>query len=424
LKSGERRATRWLGTLTDIDARKRAEDQQRIVGEASALLASSLDYEARLADVAELIVPMLADGCAIDLLDERGVLRRVAASDADPQKRDLVARMRALPPPPPDAPVHRIFASRRATVAPRVTPEDLAANARSDDHREILLGLGPRSLIVAPMRARGKAIGMLWLYCSSSGRAYDDSSLAIAQELANRVALAVDNARLYRDAQNAVRLRDEFLSIASHELKTPLTPLKLQIARLRREVPGESAASKLEVAERQVDRLTRLITQLLDVSRIQGERLELEPETTDLVRVVKDAVAEHARELAHKGCEVKLDTPRELAGSWDRMRLDQVVSNLLSNAIKYGQGKPIEIRVEATPDEAILSVRDHGIGIDDANQARIFGRFERAVSVRHYGGFGLGLWIARKVVEASGGSIDVTSAPGQGSTFRVRLPRR
>ena len=170
-------------------------------------------------------------------------------------------------------------------------------------------------------------------------------------------------------------------------------------------------------------RIISLTEELLDVSRITSGRLALEPEETDLGQLVGE-VAERWKDAARRaGCALRIDAPQGVNGLWDRSRLDQVATNLLSNAIKFGEGKPIEIRIEPDTDRVQLIVRDHGIGIPPEDQARIFDRFERAVSKQSYGGIGLGLWIARQIVEAHGGRIEVASEAGQGSTFRVELPK-
>jgi len=238
----------------------------------------------------------------------------------------------------------------------------------------------------------------------------------------NVAALEVIEAQL----QEAVRTRDEFLSIASHELKTPLTSLSLQIDQLRRKLRGghldPSTPALLEAAKRQMVRLNDLIEQLLDVSRIATRRLTVHSDDADLAEIARD-ICERFRpqaEAARSPLEVQADNP--VPGRWDRLRIEQVLGNLLSNAIKYGRGKPISVGVTAAEGMGRLAVHDEGIGIAHGDLSRIFGRFERAVSSRHYGGLGLGLYIAHEVVEAHGGSILVQSEPGRGSTFTVLLP--
>ncbi|AUX40049.1 signal transduction histidine kinase [Sorangium cellulosum] len=237
--------------------------------------------------------------------------------------------------------------------------------------------------------------------------------------------------RLNRELQEAVRVRDDFLSMASHELRTPLFTLALQIDGLaraaggRRDAPApERLLSRIDVARRQVKRLEQLVGGLLDFSRISAGKLALDLQEVSLAGLLRDVEARFSDDLKAAGCKlsVRLDGCEDVVGRWDPMRLDQVLTNLLSNAIKYGAGAPIEIEAARRGDHVRVAVIDHGIGIDPDAQARIFERFERAVSSGHYSGFGLGLWIVHHIVERLGGAIRVSSAPGQGATFTVELP--
>jgi signal transduction histidine kinase len=278
-----------------------------------------------------------------------------------------------------------------------------------------------------PLLVRGQPIGALSFVSSRHG--YDARHLALAQELARHAALAIDNARLYREARDAIRLREEFLSIASHELRTPITAIQLHVQELLRTlarhpegIAPERLRRSLEVADRQVKRQMHMVNELLDVSRMGAGRLVLRPEPVDLAILVREVAERFEQELARTGSRLTVEAPAPVPGRWDRLRLEQVVTNLVSNAVKYGQGKPIGLTVEAADGRARLAVRDAGLGIAPEHLERVFGRFERAVSERHYGGFGLGLWIAREIIESMGGHISVSSQLGVGSTFRVELP--
>jgi signal transduction histidine kinase len=218
----------------------------------------------------------------------------------------------------------------------------------------------------------------------------------------------------------AVRARDDFLSVASHELRTPLTSLQLQIQLVRR--GKRDAAGALEVANRQTQRLAKLIEKLLDVSRVRGGALSLDPEPIDAAALARDVAAREEADAHRAGTALLVDAPEPLVGRWDRAALDQVLSNLLQNAIKYGAGKPVSVRAQREGASAVLVVQDHGIGIAPEDHQRIFERFERAASSRNYSGLGLGLWIAREIVSAHGGRLSVVSSPGSGATFRVELP--
>jgi signal transduction histidine kinase len=232
------------------------------------------------------------------------------------------------------------------------------------------------------------------------------------------------------ERNRAVDARDEFLSIASHELRTPLTALSLHLQtllrRLRRtgDTPSHAELTgTVDSANRLVARVAKLTNDLLDISRVTTGRFQLHPEDMDLAALVRESVARFADQLKSVGCDLDLHVEGPVTGRWDPARLDQVIDNLLSNATKYGAGKPVELWLRDRGQRVELAIRDHGIGIDPADQARIFGQFERAVSPRRFAGFGLGLWITRRVVEAHGGTIRLTSTPGHGSTFTIELPR-
>ncbi len=230
-------------------------------------------------------------------------------------------------------------------------------------------------------------------------------------------------------AQEAVRLRDEFISIASHELRTPLTALQLQIQTADRILRKSGfnidfLSNSLDLSISQVKRMTQLIGTLLDVSRIASGKLELSVEEFDLYKLMEEVVARFSNEAHSKKITISLIGMGDFRGAWDRLRIDQVVTNLLSNAMKYGNGRPIELRLASQDSQVSISVHDQGIGINDENKERIFNRFERAVSSKSYGGLGLGLYISKEITAAHGGNISVESQPGKYTTFTVTLPRQ
>ena len=408
----------------DAKARRRAERaalRASLLADAGKMLATSSEYARALPDVAALAAERVADACLFHLahggapawivghrdgavaarltetlagtgLDDADVLGAAAAMRrADPQVRTL----------------------ERRRLAAAGTP--LAEAARA---------LGARASLAAPLSGRGQTLGVVVLLRARGRFAADD--VRLGEDLARVVSATIENARLHERAQEAVAARDEFLSIASHELKTPLTSLVLHADSLRaaaRRGQVEQVGRKAEVIRRNVDRLSRLVTSLLDISRISAGRLDLEIEEVDLAEVARDVAARFDDEARRAGCTLRIRADDPVVGRWDRMRVDQVATNLLSNAIKYGAGKPVELVVEGDGPRAILSVRDHGIGISEEDQRRIFQRFERAVSKRNYGGFGLGLWIVRQIVESLGGRVRVQSAPGGGSLFTVEFRR-
>jgi signal transduction histidine kinase len=286
--------------------------------------------------------------------------------------------------------------------------------------------------------ASSRDAGPLVKVCASHARALPTESYASldAEQRLREIACLQQRARaleteiarrerVERALMEAVRARDEFLSIAGHELRTPLTVLQLQLESLEARMDGGDAGlfERLGKAARSATRLGTLVNDLLDVSRIGSGRLMVERQPMDLVTVVHDAVERVAEAAARAECRVRVLAPESMPGVWDQPRIEQVVGNLISNAIKYGPGAPIEVIVEGCERTALLAVRDHGIGIALDDQARVFERFERAASPLNFGGLGLGLWIVKQVVEAHEGSIRLDSELGQGSTFTVRLPR-
>lgn len=293
--------------------------------------------------------------------------------------------------------------------------------------RQPLWPAGARAIV--PLVAGERVFGVV-AFGFTGPRAFCEEDRAFVLALARQCSSAFERARLFEETQGAIRLRDEFLAIASHELRTPLTALKLQLQSAQRLVgkavhgeAGDKLASHLVKAGGHTGRLTKLIDELLDVSRITSGRLPLTLEQVDLSALAKEVCGRFPDERSRGGAPLRLHTPGPVRGRWDRMRVDQVITHLLANALKYGQGKPVEVTVEQDGPIARLIVRDQGIGIAPEDQARIFGRFERAVSQRHYGGFGLGLWMVRRVVEALGGGIRVESRPNAGSSFIVELPQ-
>jgi PAS domain S-box-containing protein len=246
----------------------------------------------------------------------------------------------------------------------------------------------------------------------------------VTRDLTDRQRQEQERLRLAQ-AEEAIRLRDEFLSIASHELKTPLTALQLQIQGLR-ERSGEldtRLVSKIDRAARSTERLTALVETLLDVSRLTTGQFRLNLQQVDLSEVVHEACERLRDSATQADCALTLRADHAVIGTWDRLRLEQVVSNLVSNAIKYAAQTPIEVHVSQEGETAILEVRDRGPGVPEDALPRIFNRFERATEMRHFGGLGLGLYVVQEIVKAHDGTVTARNLPEGGACFTVRLPR-
>jgi signal transduction histidine kinase len=265
-------------------------------------------------------------------------------------------------------------------------------------------------------------LGALCLMSTGAHRRYGEVDKAFMEELAGRAALALDNARLLTEAQDAL----ELIGVAAHDLGNPLASLQLRLLRLRRMATisqDTRAREGMEGAAAETQRLVRLVRNLLDLSRLSAGRMTLEREPVDLAELAREVVARHADEASAAGCALTLSVDASPAGEWDRLRLDRVLTNLVSNALKFGRGQPVEVRVHGDAQHARLTVKDHGIGIPAEAQQRLFGRFQRLHAGGPHPGTGLGLYIVRQLLEAHGGSVRVQSQPGEGAEFTLELPR-
>lgn len=403
------------------EARARAEASEArtaLLASFSETLAGSLELDETLGAALSQLLPSFGRWAVVDL-DSNGVVTRASAAHVDPGVSQALATLQ--------------------TASPRPT-EDVAC-ARSPLGRaglEMLGGQGASALLsdcvdgsvlVLPLKAHQKRQGRLVVGRGADMPPFSEAELALGRQLASRMAIALDNAHLYRQATDAIRVRDNLLSIASHELKTPLTSITLSIDLLRRLAQkAPDAALRAEVARRaestwkQMEWLSSLVDELLDVTRINAGKLELRRESFDLGALVTDVVERFEHEFDQAACRVTVEVTGDVTGSWDRARVEQVIVNLLTNAAKYGAGKPVDVTV-VREDGVELRVRDRGIGVAGDEQERVFSAFERTSAARDFAGLGLGLYITRHIVEAHGGSITCQSdGPGMGATFCVRLP--
>jgi signal transduction histidine kinase len=401
--------------------------ESSFLAEASRLLVARTDLEPSLEAIAEQAVPLLGAGCGICILEgEQHVRIHVAHGDEEVQRR--LRRLYGAPIRVPG--FHSLLLEMDRKNLKRI-PEDLFESrliASSPDELRDELRSTLRWCVIVPMLARGRAIGAVVVRMGKERR-YGPKELALIHDFASRIGLALDNARLLQRSHRAIQIRDEFLSVASHELLTPLTALQANVQSLIRQrragepVDPERLERGLDIADRQVQRLTRLVRELLDVTRIESGRSRLERETFDLAELVAELALRYREEAERRGSEMHVDAPLGAVGSWDRNRLEQVFTNLLSNAIKYGNAHPIHIEVRHDATTALVVVRDEGIGIPAEALGTIFQRFERVAPTHGYGGLGLGLYIAKQIAEAHGGTIEVESELGKGSRFSLILQR-
>jgi len=301
-----------------------------------------------------------------------------------------------------------------------VAIEDIFADDRipHDAYRRTFV----KSLALAPVRPEDP-VGAIGAYWASHHRA-TWREIDHLEALAGFASVALANAALLGELRRAIEARDAFVAVASHELRTPLSALTLQVGLCERQLSaGRSDAlpASLGRIAHATGRLTELVERLLDTSALRDGPVELRREEVDLAALARDTAEELG---AAPGAQIRVDAPAPVVGSFDRVRIGQVLSNLVGNALKFGAGRPVDVAVSAEGDTARVVVRDSGIGVAPEAQARIFERFERAVPTRNYGGFGLGLWFVREAVEAHGGRVAVASAPGQGAAFTVELPLR
>lgn len=456
--------TRVYGAAQDVTERHRSEQQQvqlareqaaraeaeasqqrfAFLAEASRLLVSSLDWERTLDQVAHLAVPYLADWCFVIVSDfssgpangSVSHFREIASVHADGRAEAVARRFIATHEKDEDNPLGlvQVLRSGEALLVPTVTEETLSRIARNDGEARLLRELGLCSYVIAPMIAHGRTLGAIVLNSLQPERRYAEADFNLAIDLARRAALAVDNARLYQEAQGALQARNAFFSSISHDLKTPLTVIKGQAQLLRRRlgrIDGVDVTwlrEGLDNVEATAERMTGLINQILDLARLQANQpLDLNLRPTDLVALAREAVGQHQATTDVHRLHVSAD-PEEVIGLWDADRLRRVLDNLLSNAIKYsprGGAVDVSVTIENGPGHplATVRVRDEGLGIAVADLPRLFAPFQRArnTAVRIHG-TGVGLASARQIVEQHGGTIGVESKEGTGSTFTVRLP--
>jgi PAS domain S-box-containing protein len=418
----------WVGTVTDMHDEHFATENLRFLAEASALLASSLDYETTLKSVAQLAVPKVADWCAIDVVDDDGAYRRLAVAHVDPEKVALATALRERYPPNPETDsVARVIRTGVTEWMADIPGELLDASAVDDEHRAILRELGIMSFILVPLRIQDRVLGTISYVMSDSLRRYSQADVTFAEELARRASVAIENARLYGAANAANQAKDDFLATLSHELRTPMTAVLGWARMLKMGLTAEETVEAVDAIEKSATVQMQLIEDILDMSRIMAGKMSVGREPVDLRTVTEAALTAVRPAAAAKGIEIITSyAPQVPSVLGDGNRLQQIVWNLLTNATKFtGRGGTILVRIARSDDNAVITVRDSGTGIDPKFLPHVFDRFRQQDSstTRAHGGIGLGLAIVRYLVEQHGGTITAESeGTGRGATFRIELP--
>lgn len=421
-------------SFSDITSRKRGEEALRFLAEASTQLVASLDYEVTLQRIAHLIVPHMADICVIDLVEHTDSLRRVAAAHVDVAKESLLRESTQYYPPrhSQTSPIWQVLRTGQPRQFSETTDLLMEAYALDAEHLKLMRATGPhRAVLLVPLLARGRTIGVLSCGLIGERRQFAASDVALAEELARRIALAVDNARLYQEAQTAVRMRDQFLSIASHELRNPLTVLIGQTQLLQRRLARDATLSErdqraLQVIVDQSSRLNAMIGTMLDISRMERGQFQITRAPMDLGALTRQVVEELQPTIERHTVECHTpDGPVMIDG--DAIRLHQVLQNLVGNAIKYSpHGGQVTVRVEQRGARACVAVTDHGIGIPQDALPQLFQPFYRATKAegQPISGMGVGLYVVKEIVTLHGGEVTVESQRGHGSRFTILLPLR
>ncbi len=423
-------AARIFGVTVDITSLKEAEQTLQLLADAGDTLGASLDYHATLQSLARLVVPRFADWFAVDMVTADGTLERVSVHHPDAARVALANEIFARYPPRRDAPggVWRVIDTGQPEWAAEIDDDMLQRGANDSEHLALLRGLHLRSYIAVPMIARGAPIGVLTLVHAEGGRRYKASDVELAMDLARRAAAAVDNARLFEQLRTADRRKDEFLATLAHELRNPLAPVRTGLAVLRSTPDANTAERTRQMMERQLAHMVHLIDDLLDLSRVTRDQVQLDLERVEIAAIIGNAVESSQPFIDAAGVALIVtlpDTPLHVDA--DRIRLSQVVSNLLSNAAKFTpRGGRVELEVVDDGAHALVRVADSGIGIPPQMLTHIFEMFVQVGDglTRTEGGLGIGLTLVRRLVELHGGQAWADSeGPARGSRFFVRLPK-
>lgn len=413
---------------TDITEKKREEDVQKFLAEIKSVLLSALDYENILDKIATSSLPFFADGCIVDFIEDKDI-KRLITRHHDPEIEKVMGELiKFAPDSNSPNPSSRVINSGKSLLINPTEQDIVPTYTKNEEHAELVRKIGIRSYICVPLRVRGRAMGALNFLISSDRRRFDKKDLETAEDLGHHVALVIEKAELYKDARNAIQLRDEFISIASHELKTPLTALILQVEVLSTIMESVDTDEKALVSKvlnstnRQLDRLGHLVDDMLDISRIASGKMKFRSLEVNIVDLTDEVLDRFRDQLMEQKIELHFEIKKPIVLKCDPYRIEQVITNLMTNAIRYGEKTPIKVDIIQNADRAILAVQDGGRGIALQDHERIFKRFERAVASDDIIGLGLGLFISNQIAQEHGGKISVESELGKGAKFILELP--
>ncbi len=417
-----------INVFQDITALKRREIELATLSRVGELVGELADYQTTLQSLAQNVVPELADWCVVDLFEPAGGINRVAVAHVDPAKLRMAEELELRYSADPSSPsaTQAVKESGEPQLYPELDDQMITQAARDDEHARLLTALGLRSMVALPLAARGKVLGVMTLIEAESAHRYSAADLPLVMDLARRAGVVIDNARLLHETNDAIRMRDDFLATASHDMRTPIATILAYLQLARRQRPGGDPSrfdGYLERAERTTVRLARLVSELMDVCLIRaGQPLPLAVEAVDLVALVEQAAREH-RPLTPSHSVVVERAAEPVTVQTDAARIERILDNLLSNAVKYsGEGSTVTLRVARDGDGACISVTDTGVGIPAEELPTIFEPFRRASTAGGAPGVGLGLAGARQVGQQLGARLEAVSEPGAGSTFTLHLP--
>jgi PAS domain S-box-containing protein len=420
----------FTGIIRDVTERKRAEERTKFLVSATALLASVIESPSLLSRIAKLPIPHFADWCIVDLCDPEGHVLKSAVAHNDPEQRSILRRLQKRLPRTfgPRSLVGRVMRQGKSRlIVDAVNPFEYAEPRTAED-RDLFCGLDAQSMICVPLATHGVTFGVMTCVLSGTSRKYCAADLTAAEDFAQRASIALENARLYEEAKEADRRKDEFLATLAHELRNPLAPVRnaLEIARTPN-VDVKIVDKSLAVIDRQVDHMARLVDDLLDLSRLMRGKIQLRPERLLLGDVISHAIETVRPLIDANGHKLTVDVPKSPVVLFaDPVRLDQIISNLLDNAAKYtDRGGMIRLVAQVRSREVVIKVRDSGIGVDPKLLPHLFDLFRQAESSidRSRGGLGIGLTLVRRLVDIHGGRVEAKSeGPGTGAEFVVHLP--